>query len=330
MRAAWYAKNGAAAEVLTVGVQPIVEPGAGEVQVKLVLSGINPSDVKSRQGSRPVRAGIIIPHSDGAGVIAAVGSGVDPARIGERVWIWNGQYNRPYGTAAEYITLPADQAVRLPDATSFEAGACLGIPGLTAYRAVELAEVAANDSVLVIGGTSGVGFYAAQMARARGARVVSTVGSAAKAQMMRDAGFDDVILYKTESVADRVHTLTAGAGVNAIIDMDFSTSAGLVDQDVLAQHGRFVCYGSNVRDAVPLNFGAWMPRSISLHFFLVYELTAEARQRTVEGLNALLQADVLQHVVQPAYPLEDIVAAHEAVERGAVLGNAVLDVARER
>jgi len=330
MRAAWYAKNGAAAEVLTVGVQPIVEPGAGEVQVKLVLSGINPSDVKSRQGSRPVRAGIIIPHSDGAGVIAAVGSGVDPARIGERVWIWNGQYNRPYGTAAEYITLPADQAVRLPDATSFEAGACMGIPGLTAYRAVELAEVAANDSVLVIGGTSGVGFYAAQMARARGARVVSTVGSAAKAQMMRDAGFDDVILYKTESVADRVHTLTAGAGVNAIIDMDFSTSAGLVDQGVLAQHGRFVCYGSNVRDAVPLNFGAWMPRSISLHFFLVYELTAEARQRTVEGLNALLQADVLQHVVQPAYPLEDIVAAHEAVERGAVLGNAVLDVARER
>jgi len=330
MRAAWYAKNGAAAEVLTVGEQPIVEPGAGEVQVKLVLSGINPSDVKSRQGSRPVRAGIIIPHSDGAGVIAAVGSGVDPARIGERVWIWNGQYNRPYGTAAEYITLPADQAVRLPDATSFEAGACMGIPGLTAYRAVELAEVGANDSVLVIGGTSGVGFYAAQMARARGARVISTVGSAAKAQMMRDAGFDDVILYKTESVADRVRTLTAGAGVNAIIDMDFSTSAGLVDQGVLAQHGRFVCYGSNVRDAVPLNFGAWMPRSISLHFFLVYELTAATRQRTVEGLNALLQTDVLQHVVQPAYALEDIVAAHEAVERGAVLGNAVLDVARER
>ncbi|MDQ2149677.1 NADPH:quinone reductase [Alcaligenaceae bacterium C4P045] len=330
MRAAWYAKNGAAAEVLTVGEQPIIEPGAGEVQVKLVLSGINPSDVKSRQGSRPVRAGIIIPHSDGAGVIAAVGSGVDPARIGERVWIWNGQYNRPYGTAAEYITLPADQAVHLPDATSFEAGACMGIPGLTAYRAVELAEVGANDSVLVIGGTSGVGFYAAQMARARGARVISTVGSAAKAQMLRDAGFDDVILYKTESVADRVHTLTAGAGVNAIIDMDFSTSAGLVDQGVLAQHGRFVCYGSNVRDAVPLNFGAWMPRSISLHFFLVYELTAETRQRTVEGLNALLQADVLQHVVQPAYPLEDIVAAHEAVERGAVPGNAVLDVARER
>ncbi|MYZ44757.1 NADPH:quinone reductase [Schauerella aestuarii] len=330
MRAAWYAKNGAAAEVLTVGEQPIVEPGAGEVQVKLALSGINPSDVKSRQGSRPVRAGIIIPHSDGAGVIAAVGSGVDPARIGERVWIWNGQYNRPYGTAAEYITLPADQAVHLPDATSFEAGACMGIPGLTAYRAVELAEIGANDSVLVIGGTSGVGFYAAQMARARGARVISTVGSAAKAQMMRDAGFDDIILYKTESVADRVRTLTDGAGVNAIIDMDFSTSAGLVDQGVLAPHGRFVCYGSNVRDAVPLNFGAWMPRSISLHFFLVYELDAKARRRTVDGLNALLEANVLQHVVQPAYALEEIVAAHEAVERGAVLGNAVLDVARDR
>lgn len=324
MLAAWYAKNGSARDVLEYGEQPQPRPAEGEVLVQVVRSGVNPSDVKSRGGTRPVREGIIIPHSDGAGIITAVGTGVDASRIGERVWLWNGQYNRSLGTAAEFIALPAQQAVLLPDTISFEAGACLGIPALTAYRAVELADLEAGQTVLVIGGTSGVAFYAAQIARLQGARVVCTVGSEEKAKVLRDAGFDDIIFYKTESVADRVKEITSGTGVNALIDMDFSTSCKLVDEGVLATHGQFVCYGSNTREVGPLTFSAWLLRSITLSIFLVYELTPAERNRAINGLQDLLKADSLKHLIGKVYPLEDIIAAHHAVEDGKVIGNVVL------
>lgn len=325
MKAAWYERNGPAGEVLRVGEQPVVEPAAGEVRVRVMCSGVNPSDVKSRAGSRPVREGIVIPHSDGAGIIECVGEDVDPGRVGERVWLWNAQYKRPHGTAAEYVTLPANQAVALPEGTSFEAGACMGIPALTAYRAVELAGLEAGKSVLVIGGASAVGFYAAQMARARGARVITTVGSQAKANALNDAGFSETIRYKEESVAERVLSMTEGVGVDAIIDMDFSTTAALVDQGVLAQYGHYVCYGSNARGHVPLNYGAWLPLSLSLHFFLVYELTPTVRRRAVEGVQELLRHDRLQHNIGPTFALSDIVLAHEAVESGTVFGNVIVN-----
>jgi NADPH:quinone reductase and related Zn-dependent oxidoreductases len=324
MKAAWYDRNGAAADVLQVGEQPVQEPGDNDVVVRVVCSGVNPSDAKSRAGSRPVKEGIIIPHSDAAGVIERVGRSVDPQRVGQRVWLWNAQYNRPYGAAAEYISLPSEQAVLLPDHISFEAGACLGIPALTAYRGIELAELGPDTSVLVIGGSSAVGFYAAQMARAQGATVITTVGSQEKADFMVEHGFEHNILYKTESVADRVRALTDGKGVNAIIDMDFSTSVRLVDEGVLASHGHFVCYGSNDRGGIPLTFAAWLPRSISLHFYLVYELTPPQRKRAVEGLQALLEANALTHHIGPRFPLQDIVQAHEAVERGA-FGKVIVD-----
>lgn len=325
MRAGWYEQNGAASDVLRVGQQPVCEPGAGEVRVRLAYSGVNPSDVKSRAGSRPVRGNRIIPHSDGAGVIDKVGEGVSPHRIGERVWLWNAQYNRTDGTAAEYIALAQAQAVVLPDEIPFEAGACLGIPALTAYRAVELSGIEAGQTVLVIGGASAVGFYAAQMAQAQGARVITTVGSREKAALLHAVGVNDTILYKEESVAERVLSMTNGAGVNAIIDMDLSTTIGLVDKGVLASFGRYVCYGSNDRGHVPLNYAAWLPRSLSLHFFLVYELTHTQRERAVNGLQAILSKGLLQHHIGPTYRLEDIVAAHEAVETGRVFGNVIVD-----
>lgn len=324
MKAAWYERNGPAVEVLRVGEQPVRDPGEGEVLVRVACSGVNPSDVKSRAGSRPVTQGIVIPHSDGAGVIERVGGGVDPRRTGQRVWLWNAQYKRPYGAAAEYVTLPAAQAVPLPEHVSFEAGACMGVPGLTAFRAVELARIGHGATVLVIGGSAAVGFYAAQMARAAGARVITTVGSSEKADFMAQHGFADNILYKREPVAERVLSLTGGKGVDAIIDMDFSTTAALVDEGVLAEHGRFVCYGSNDRGRTPVNFAAWLPRSLSLHFFLVYELTPQQRQRAIDGVQALLAADALRHHIGPRFALDDIVAAHEAVERGA-FGKVIVD-----
>jgi NADPH2:quinone reductase len=303
---------------------PDPEPAAGEVRVRLATSGVNPSDVKSRAGSRPITQGFIVPHSDGAGVIDKVGTGVPAARVGERVWIWNGQWQRSMGTAAQYIALPQQQAVALAHEVSFEAGACLGIPALTAIHAVEKLGDLHGKTVLVIAAASGVGYYAAQMARLRGARVIGTVGSPEKAQVLARAGIDQTIDYKHESVAGRVQALTAGRGVDAVIDMDFSTSVRLVPDGAVAPHGTVVSYGSNARGDIPLAFGAWLPRSISLHFFLVYDLLAGEREQAIRSLNAMLEQGQLQHLLAPAYELEDIVSAHEAVESGRVLGNVVV------
>ena len=172
MRAAWYEANGTARDVLRIGEIPDPEPGPGEVRVRLRASGVNPSDVKTRGGSRPMSGPRIIPHSDGAGTIDAVGPGIPQSRIGERVWIWNGQWKRPFGTAADMIALPAEQAVKLPEGTGFAEGACLGIPALTAYRALATDGGVSGASVLVAGGAGAVGHYAVQMAKLMGAREV--------------------------------------------------------------------------------------------------------------------------------------------------------------
>ncbi|MBL0936663.1 MAG: NADPH:quinone reductase [Rhizobiaceae bacterium] len=322
MKAGWYEKNGEARDVLVVGEMETPTPAAGEVLVRLKASGVNPSDVKSRRG-RPLIAPRIIPHSDGAGIIEAVGDGVDAGRVGERVWTWNGQWKRPFGTAAEFIALPADQAVRLPDAIDFDAGACMGIPGLTALHAVKLHGDIAGKTLLVTGAAAAVGHYAVQMAKAAGARVIGTASPARRDHAL-DAGCDAVIDYRSEDVAGRVKELTGGKGADGIIDMDFSSTAGLLPGGVLAQHGRFVCYGSNVAGDVPVSFPALLWGSLSLQVFVVYELTAEERAVRLRELNEMLEAGTLKHTIGATYGLDEIVAAHEAVEGGKVTGNVVL------
>lgn len=324
MRVALYSRNGPARDVLQLTDLPTPEPGPGEVRVKLATSGVNPSDVKSRGGSRPVTQGYVVPHSDGAGTIDRVGRGVPESRVGERVWIWNGQWQRPMGTAAQYIALPAEQAVPLPDTVSFEAGACMGIPGLTAMRGILLLGDIEGKTVLVTGGASGVGFYAAQMARLRGARVITTVGSTEKAARLEQVGVTENILYKQEPVAERLLALTDGRGVDAVVDMDFSTTAGLVNAGAVAAHGVVSVYGSNQRGDISLNFGTCLPRSLSFNFFLVYDLLPVQRRETVQALDDLLREGALSHLLAPSFSLDDIVAAHEAVESGRVLGNVVV------
>lgn len=325
MHAAWYSKNGEARAVLTVGDLPTPLPAAGEVRVRLATSGVNPSDVKSRR-ARPLDSERIVPHSDGAGVIDLVGEGVPSSRIGERVWTWNGQWQRPMGTAAHYIVLPQAQAVRLPDTTDFAAGACLGIPALTAFQAIRLLGDIAGKTILVIGASSAVGHYAAQLAVLGGARVIGTVGSAQKAEHARAAGVGDTILYKDEPVAQRVKALTAGRGVDAIVDMDFSTTVQLLPDGALAPHGTVVCYGSNVNGDVPLPFRTMLFSSINLRFFVVYDLTPADRQVALDGLTGLLADGRLTHTIGARFTLDEIAAAHEAVEGGKVLGNIVLDL----
>ena len=215
MRAALYEHTGPAAEVLQLVELPTPEPAAGEVRVRLHASGVNPSDVKSRAGLRTKTLAFprIVPHSDGAGVIDAVGAGVDPARIGERVWVWNAAWRRAFGTAAQFVALPAAQAVRLPDGIGFDAGACLGIPALTALHAMLVDGGVAGQRVLVAGGAGAVGHYAVQFARALGARqIIATVSSDAKAAIAREAGADAAVNYRAGRLVDEVMTLTGGAG----------------------------------------------------------------------------------------------------------------------
>ncbi|CAG0951830.1 MAG: NADPH:quinone reductase [Rhizobiaceae bacterium] len=324
MKAAWYQKNGTAREVLVVGEMPTPEPGPGEVRVRLHVSGANPSDVKSRRG-RPLAFPRIVPHSDGAGIIDAVGRGVGTGRVGERVWVWNGQWKRAGGTAAEYVVLPEAQVVTLDDNTDFDAGACMGIPGLTAVQAVRLTGSCVGKTILVTGAAAAVGHYVTQIATLRGARVIGTT-SAARADHARAAGAAEVIDYKAEDVAARVKELTGGRGADAIIDMDFSSTAKLLPEGVLAPHGKLVCYGSNVAADVPLNFPAMLWSSLTVQMFLVYELTLADRAATIGDLQGLLHEGRLKHTIGARYPLDAIAEAHEAIEGGKVIGNVVVDV----
>jgi NADPH2:quinone reductase len=325
MKAAWYTSNGSAREVLTVGELPTPEPGPGEVRVRLATSGVNPSDVKSRRGAPPAFPRIV-PHSDGGGVIDAVGDGVPAGRVGERVWIWNGQWKRALGTAAEFVALPSDQAVRLPDNVDFAAAACLGIPALTALQGVRLLGPLAGRTILVTGASSAVGHYVTQMAARAGARVIGTVGSAAKAAHARAAGAAETIAYKTEDLAARVRDLTGGRGVDGVIDMDFSTTGPLLAKGLVAPHGTLAVYGSNVPgdNAVPFRPCLWT--SVTIRFFLVYDLTPDDRRETLAALTGMLAGDQLIHTVGARFPLSEIAAAHEAVEAGATIGNIVIDL----
>ena len=323
MRAAYYETNGAADAVLRVAEVETPRPGRGEVRVRLATSGVNPSDVKTRAGLiRKLAFPRVIPHSDGAGEIDMVGEGVAASRIGERVWIWNGQWKRPFGTAAEFIVLPQEQAVRLPAGVSFEAGACLGIPALTAWHAVELAEAAPGKTLLIAGGAGAVAHYAIQFAKARGAGVITTVSSGEKAAVAREAGADHAIDYKTENVGDRVKALTQG-GVDAVIEVDLSANAALLPA-VLRPRGIVAVYGTGPQAQIPAGF--CLQNNIALKFMLVYELTRDERARAITDIARMLEGGRLRHNLARTFPLADIVAAHQTVEQGRAIGNVVVEI----
>jgi NADPH2:quinone reductase len=325
MRAAYYESNGPARAVLRLADVETPEPGRGEVRVRLRASGVNPSDVKSRAGlTRKIAFPRVIPHSDGAGEIDRVGEGVAPARVGERVWVWNGQWRRAFGTAAEFITVPAQQAVPLPGNITMEAGACLGIPAYTGYQAVVLAGIGEGSTVLIAAGAGAVGHYAIQLAKKRKATVITTVSSPAKAEIARQAGADHAIDYKRENVGERVMAITAKRGVDAVIEMDLAANARLLP-DVLAPNGTVAIYGSGAPEAsVPFQF--LLQNSIALKFFLVYLMPAELRERATADITRMLERGELIHNVAQTFDLGDLAAAHEAVEAGKAMGNIVVRI----
>jgi NADPH:quinone reductase len=325
MRAAYYEKNGPAADVLHLDEIDTPKPGRGEVRVKLATSGVNPSDVKSREGrTRKIAYPRVVPHSDGAGVIDMVGEEVPTARVGERVWVWNAQWKRPFGTAAGYVTLPARQAVRLPDDVDFEIGACLGIPAMTAFHAVALADAWAGSTLLVAGGAGAVANYAIQFAKARGAVIIATVSSKQKAEIARAAGADHTIDYKLEDVAARINELTDGSGVDAVIELDLTANAKLLP-GILRPKGSVIVYGTGAPEAtIPAQ---WMlVNGIAIRFMLVYDLTNEEHQAAIAGITQMLEHKRLVHNVAATFPLDKIVEAHQAVESGKAVGNIVVRI----
>jgi NADPH2:quinone reductase len=323
MRAAYYEANGPAAAVLRLGDVATPEPGPGEVRVRLAASGVNPSDVKSREGrTRKIAFARVIPHSDGAGIIDKVGEGVAAARVGERVWTWNAQWKRPLGTAAEFVVLPATLAVPLPAHIGFAEGACLGIPAMTAYHAVAAAEVDSATTVLIAGGAGGVGHYAIQFAKARGAVVITTVSSDEKAKLARAAGADHVIDYKRDDVAAAVMDLTDKAGVDAVIEMDLAANAKFYP-GLLHARSQVVVYGTGAPDAtVPAQF--LLVNANAIKWIFVYELTPAERAAAIGAISELMQEKRLTHNVALTLPLGEIVRAHEAVEQGKTPGNVVV------
>jgi NADPH2:quinone reductase len=327
MQATFYERTGPAAEVLQIADLPDPTPGPGELRVRLRWSGVNPSDVKSRAGLRSKLLAFprVVPHSDGMGVVDAVGEGVPAARLGERVWVWNAAWGRAFGTAAQFVVLPARQAVVLPEGTSDEAGACLGIPALTALHAVLTGGGVKDQDVLVAGGAGAVGHYAVQFAKLLGARtVIATVSSAAKAELARAAGADVVLDYRTENVTERVRAATQGRGVDRVVEVDVAANAAL-DLDVLRPGGDCVVYGSG-KGEFTLPFFPLIAKNVTLRFFIVYNLDAADRERAVAMLGGFLQRGELQHLIAQRLPLAQIVQAHELVESGRAVGNVVISL----
>ena len=325
MKAVWYEGFGPAADVLEVGEVATPVPGPGEVLVRLRASGINPSDVKLRAGLRPgatMAFPRIVPHSDGAGVIEDVGAGVDRARIGARVWVWNAAWNRAFGTGAEYVALPEAQAVRLTDAASFAEGACFGIPAMTAWYALygDGADLA-GQTVLVTGGAGTVGRYACQMAALGGARVITTVSSEEKA---RHAGAADWINYRTTDVAEAVMDLTGGTGVDRVVEVDFAANQEAT-LGVIKTGGTISSYASASRMEPELKFYGFMFRNVTLRMLIAYLIPPEVHRRGAAQMAGWLEATALSHAVVPGGGLADAAAAHAMVEAGEKLGPVVLE-----
>ena len=313
MRAASYDRYGPAAEVLTVREVDRPAPGAGEVLVNVACSGVNPTDWKSRSGAtpRPID-GFQIPHHDGAGVIEAVGDGVDPARTGQRVWLWLAAAGRRWGTAAEWTVVPQDQAVPLPDGASLELGASLGVPAMTAHWCLFADGPVSGKTVLVAGGAGAVGHYAIELAVRAGAHVVATASGPEKAELARNAGAAHVVNYRDPDAADQIRA--AAGQVDRIIELALGANLAL-DLAVIKPGSMIVTYAAEPADPV-LPVRAFMTANVTMRFVLLYGVPRAALRQAAEDVTAALADGALTELPVHRFGLADIVAAQEAAEAG--------------
>lgn len=326
MKSAWFETFGPAADVLQVGEQTDPVAGAGQVLVRLAASGVNPSDVKKRAGAFPelLDDGPVIPNSDGAGLIEAVGQGIDAGRVGERVWVYQAQYGRRFGTAAGLVALDAGRAVTLPDSVSFEVGACLGIPAMTAHRCVFADGNVNGQTVLVTGGAGRVGFYAVQFASQGGARVITTASNDADREACLQAGASAVVNHRDNGWSAQVLQVTGGHKVDRVIDVEFGAN---LDQTLeLIRTGGMIATYSSTREPQPrLPFLKMMYLDLCLRLVIVYAMPEQAKRAAIGDITAGLHNDSLQHRIAQVLPLEDIARANELIEQGVVRGCVILN-----
>lgn len=328
MRAVWYDRQGPASDVIVTGDLPTPEPGIGEVRVKLEASGVNPSDTYRRRGAVPKEYDRVIPNSDGAGVIDKVGFGVATSWVGRRVWLYNGQRNgRWMGTAAEYIALNVDLVTPLPDHVSYEQGATLGIPCMTAHGCVFIAGPVQGRTVLVTGGAGAVGHYAVQLAAWAGARVIATVSSEEKGQRARDGGAEHVINYRTEDVAARVRDITGGQGADHVVDVDLGGNLDAV-LDSVRDSGSIAYYATNgaLNPVVPLR--RVMQMNLAIHGFTLPTSPHAQRKRAQTDIAAFVAKPGRILSVAGSFPLYETANAHMSVEQGGKIGTVVVACAR--
>ena len=325
MRAIWYESQGEADEVLTLGEIEEPSPGEGEVAVYVKASGINPSDVKQRAGLRgPMTVAQKIPHADGAGVIKSVGPGVDPSRIGERVWMFNAGTEGRGGTCAEVCVIPTEFAVPLADEDDFETGAALGIPAITAHRGMFCAGPVTGKTVLVTGGAGAVGLQAIQLARWGGAKqVIATVSSPEKAKIAWDAGAHEVINYKTQDVVDAIGAASEGEGVHHIVEVELGGNLE-TSLAVLRDHGSIAYYGSEGNRNPSLDAYPMMFKNISIQSIFMYTLTPEQRALAVSDVSRALNEGRLRPRIDRVFEMEEVAEAHKRVEAGEKMGAVIV------
>jgi NADPH:quinone reductase len=322
MRAAWYERKGPAAAVLNVDGRPIPEPGPAELLIRVRASGVNPSDTKARGGLRGnsnMPFPVIIPHQDGAGEVVAAGSPELAHRVGQRVWFYEAQFERPFGAAAEYTAIPAHKAVKMPVSLSFDEGACLGVPAMTAHRAVFADGPVKDKTVFVSGGAGAVGRYAVQFAKHGGARVIASVGSERSAASARAAGADLILDRRSADIVARTVEFTDardGRGVDRFVEVAFGANLPLIEQ-LLKPNGVVATYSSDSEPNPKLPFWPLLMLDATIRLILVYRMDACAHIAAERAISEALANGALTHDIAGVFDLEDIAQAHELVEKGA-------------
>jgi NADPH:quinone reductase len=331
MKAAWYERNGSARDVLQVGEldKPKLEPG--KVLVRVFVTSVNPSDTK-RRARWPLPSGVIqqIPHQDGAGVIEDVGDGVPNSRVGQRVWIYEALVSGKAGCAAEYVVVPSENAIALPDNIPFERGACLGVPALTAHRCVFADGPVRGKTLLVTGGAGAVGVHAIQFAKAAGARVFTTVSRMEQAVVARDAGADLVINRHEEDVVARIQETVDAPGalaldriVDRVIDVAFGETL-VSTMKLLKPNGVIATYASDAQPEPAIPFWPLLFLDATIRFVNVYGMSREAHESAIQSTTIGLQEGWLKTTIASRFSLEQIAAAHEASESGKTIGKIIV------
>ena len=327
MRAAWFESFGPAKDVLQVGELDTPIVGPGEVLVRMHTSGVNPSDVKKRAGSFPtlLDGGLVIPNSDGAGVIQAVGDGIDAGRVGERVWLYQAQFARRFGTAAEYVAIDSSRAPKLPNNVNLEVGACLGIPAMTAHRTVFADGDVAGQTILITGGAGRVGHYAIQWASQAGATVIATASNDSDKTACEGAGAQHVIDHRGNEVVAAIMAATGGDLIDRVVDVEFGANLP-ISVEVLKVGGVIATYSSTQVPEPRLPFLQMMYKDLTIRTIIVYAMPESAKHHAIADIDTALSDESLQHRIAETIRLEDIARSNEIIEQGSIRGAVILTI----